>query len=51
VYSGSLLRPGHEVRGAAVIEEENTTIVLHPGDHAVLDDHGMYTISLAEDSA
>ena len=48
VYSGSLLSPGQKVHGAAVIEEENTTIVLHPGDHAVLDEHGIYTISLTE---
>jgi N-methylhydantoinase A/oxoprolinase/acetone carboxylase beta subunit len=38
------------VSGPAVIEEENTTIVLHPGDRGALDEHGMYTISLAEDS-
>jgi N-methylhydantoinase A len=49
VYSGPLMCPGQEVRGPAVIEEENTTIVVHPGDHAALDDRGMYTISLAED--
>lgn len=51
VYSGPALRPGHEVRGPAVIEEENTTIVLHPGDRAALDEYGIYTISLAEESA
>ena len=49
VYSGPLICAGQVLRGPAVIEEENTTIVLHPGDHAALDDHGMYTISLAEE--
>jgi N-methylhydantoinase A len=49
VYSGPALCPGQVVDGPAVIEEENTTIVLHPGDCAALDEHGMYTISVAEE--
>lgn len=47
VFSGSALRAGQRVRGPAIIEEPFTTIVLHPGDTAVLDRAGNYRIDVA----
>jgi N-methylhydantoinase A len=49
VYDGPRIRPGQGLTGPAVIEEDNTTIVLHAGDRARLDDRGIYTIDVAED--
>lgn len=48
VYDGARLAPGHHVLGPAVIEEENTTIVLHPEDRARLDANGIYVLTLPE---
>jgi len=31
VYDGAALRPGHEMKGPAIVEETFTTVVLHPG--------------------
>jgi N-methylhydantoinase A len=45
IYSGTDLRPGDEVIGPAIIEENFTTIVVYPGWHAVLDDVGDYELS------
>ena len=50
VYRGADVRAGQEVIGPAVIEEENTTIVLHAGDRASLEAGGIYRIALAEES-
>jgi N-methylhydantoinase A len=47
VFSGPALRAGQRVRGPAIIEEPFTTIVLHPGDTAVLDRAGNYRIDVA----
>ncbi len=38
---------GAEVVGPAVIEEPNSTILLHPGDQAVVSDAGHLVISVA----
>lgn len=46
VYAGPSLRAGHTVRGPAIIAEAFTTIVLHPGDTAVLDPHGNYRVDV-----
>ena len=44
IYSGSALKPGHEVMGPAVIEETFTTIVVYPGWKALMDDAGDYEL-------
>jgi N-methylhydantoinase A len=41
------LPAGAEVAGPAVIEEPNSTILLHPGDRAVVSDAGHLVISVA----
>jgi len=37
VYDGERLAPGHRIAGPAIIERLNTTVVLVPGDEAVVD--------------
>lgn len=45
VFRGIDLRPGHEVRGPAIIEESFTTIVVYPGWKARVDDAGDYELT------
>lgn len=47
VYDGDGLGPGHAVEGPAIVEERFTTIVLHPGHRAEVDEHGHYRVSTA----
>jgi len=46
VYDGAQLGPGAEIDGPALVHEPFTVIVLGPGDHARLDEHGNYDISI-----
>ncbi len=46
VYDGERILPGHELQGPAIVEEQFTTIVLYPGHHCVLDEHGNYVIEI-----
>jgi N-methylhydantoinase A len=46
VYDGEKLRAGHELDGPAIVEERFTTIVLYPGQHLRLDEHGNYRIDI-----
>ena len=39
VYGFEPLRPGNEIRGPAIIETPVTTIVVNPGDRAVMDEY------------
>lgn len=39
IYSRDLLGPGSEVMGPAIIEEYASTVVVLPGDHAVIDEY------------
>ncbi len=41
------LTAGQEIVGPAVIEEANSTILLHPGDRAVVHEWGHLIITLA----
>jgi len=45
-YDGSRLEPGMAFEGPAIIEEEGTTIVVHPGNRTVVDDYGNYIITI-----
>lgn len=37
IYNGSLLRPGNLINGPAIIEQWGTTIVVYPGQEALID--------------
>jgi N-methylhydantoinase A len=44
VYDGSLLGPGVELRGPALVEEPFTVVVLPPGARARIDEYGNYAV-------
>lgn len=46
IYDGSRLEPGMAFEGPAIIEEEGTTTVVHPGNRTVVDDYGNYVIAI-----
>jgi N-methylhydantoinase A len=48
VYKGHLLKPGNIVKGPAVVEEHNTTIVLFPGFELELTPLNAYIMRLVE---
>ena len=41
------MKPGEAVVGPAVIEEPNSTILIHPGDRAIMTPTGHLVIDLA----
>jgi N-methylhydantoinase A len=47
VYDRRLLAPGRRVRGPAAIEETESTIIVGPGAHAVVDQYRNIIIELA----
>jgi N-methylhydantoinase A len=47
VYDGSVLGPGVEVQGPALVEEPFTVVVLPPGATARLDGLGNYELSVS----
>ena len=48
VYDRAALRPGHWLKGAAVIEQLDTTVVVHPGDRVQVDAAGNLRIEVAD---
>ena len=46
VYAGAKLLVGNRMRGAAIIEEETTSLVVFPGWQVRLDDPGVYVMTL-----
>lgn len=44
IYIDSMLGPGHQITGPAIIETTFTTIVVYPGWQAVVDDSGDYEL-------
>lgn len=46
IYDGDRLRPGMTLQGPAIIEDAGTTIVLHPGNRARMDEYRNLHISL-----
>jgi N-methylhydantoinase A len=46
VYDGEQLEAGHAFTGPAIVETSGTTIVVHPGNEATVDDYGNITIAL-----
>jgi N-methylhydantoinase A len=49
VYDGERLEPGHAFMGPAIVETRGTTIVVHPGNEATVDDYGNIIIALGGD--
>ena len=47
VFDGSLLGPGAEVHGPALVQEPFTVVVVPPGAHVHVDDSGSYQLVLA----
>jgi N-methylhydantoinase A len=46
VYDGDRLEPGMELAGPAIVETSGTTIVMHPGNRATVDDYGNVIVEL-----
>jgi len=46
VHDGAALKPGAEISGPAIVNEANTTIVLHESDRARLHESGTYVIDV-----
>jgi len=44
VYDGAQLVPGNRMRGPAVIETTDTTVVVHPGRALEVDEFGNFEI-------
>ncbi len=47
IYDGALLAPGDRMRGPAVIETTDTTVVVHPGRSLAVDAFGNFEIRFA----
>jgi N-methylhydantoinase A len=50
VYAGERLEPGMRFEGPAIVETKGSTIVVHPGNEASIDDFGNVIIELGGDS-
>ena len=46
VFARAALAAGAQILGPAVIEEMSATTLLHPGDHAVIDDAGNLVVTV-----
>jgi N-methylhydantoinase A len=49
VLDGERLEPGHAFAGPAIVETRGTTVVVHPGSEATVDDYGNLIITLGGD--
>lgn len=47
VYTGSDLRPGHTLRGPALVDGSDTTVWVPHGASAVVDGHGTLVVEVA----
>jgi N-methylhydantoinase A/oxoprolinase/acetone carboxylase beta subunit len=48
VYLRSSLRPGMALKGPAIVEEANATLVLQPGDAGVVNPYGAIVVAIGE---
>jgi N-methylhydantoinase A len=48
IYDRSSLQPGEVLSGPAIIEEAESTVVVHPGYRVQIDSHGNIRISSAD---
>jgi N-methylhydantoinase A len=46
IYDGELLEPGMAFDGPAVVETKGSTVVVHPGDQAGVDEYGNLVVSV-----
>ncbi len=46
IYDGERLEPGMAFDGPAIVEDPGTTVVVHPGNHAEVDDFGNIRIHI-----
>ncbi len=46
IYDGERLEPGMAFEGPAIVEDSGTTVVVHPGNHAEVDDFGNIRIHI-----
>ena len=46
IYDGERLEPGMGFDGPAIVEDPGTTVVVHPGSHAEVDDFGNIRIHI-----
>jgi len=44
IYDGAFLKPGNKIKGPAVIETTQTTVVIHPGRTLKVDAYGNFEI-------
>src|SRR5258708_3187851 len=49
IYDGALLAPGNRIRGPAVIETTDTTVVVHPGRWLRVDAFGNFEINFSKE--
>ena len=47
IYLGTDLVDGQQLVGPAIVEQDFTTVVIHPGDSAVIDRYGNIVINVA----
>jgi N-methylhydantoinase A len=48
IYDGALLAPGNAIKGPAVIETTDTTVVVHPGRTLKVDKYGNFEINFGK---
>jgi N-methylhydantoinase A len=46
IYAGESLEPGMRLAGPAIVETKGSTIVIHPGNEASIDEYGNVIIEL-----
>lgn len=49
VYERDLLSPGNILKGPAIVEQMDSTTVIHPGQVGIVDDYGNIIIEIRED--
>jgi N-methylhydantoinase A len=47
VYDGASLSPGHELKGAALVDSIDTTVWVPEGSSALIDEHGTFIMEVA----
>ena len=47
VYDGASLSPGHELKGAALVDSMDTTVWVPEGSSARIDEHGTFILDVA----
>jgi N-methylhydantoinase A len=48
IYDGAFLVPGNAIKGPAVIETTDTTVVVHPGRSLKVDAYGNFEINFGK---